>query len=139
MRFMIIVKNDPASEQIPPTREMFEAMGGYNQSLQDAGVLLAVDGLSGSKDGARVSFDKGKPTVKDGPFSEAKELIAGFWIIQVRSKDEATEWAKRIPFANGESVEVRRISELADFEGIMSPDDIAAEESLRSDLSSKPN
>ncbi|HEX4298740.1 MAG TPA: YciI family protein [Devosia sp.] len=119
MRFMVIVKSDPILEQTMPTREAFAAMGKYNQTLRDAGVLLALDGLSSSKDGARVTFSGNKPTVKDGPFTEAKELVAGFWIIQVRNKEEAVEWAKRIPFSNGESVEVRRISEAADFADIM--------------------
>jgi len=139
MRFMMIVKNDPASEQQMPTREMFEAMGKYNQTLRDAGVLLTLDGLSKSVDGAKVIFKDGKATVKDGPFTEAKELVAGFWIIQVRNKEEAVEWAKRIPFMSGESVEIRRISELSDFKDIMSPDAIAQEEAIRAETSGRPN
>jgi len=139
MRFMMIVKNDPASEQQMPTREMFEAMGKYNQTLRDAGVLLTLDGLSKSADGAKVTFKDGKATVKDGPFTEAKELVAGFWIIQVRNKEEAVEWAKRIPFMSGESVEIRRISELSDFKDIMSPDAIAQEEAIRAETSGRPN
>ena len=112
MRFMIIVKSRPELENVDPPPEMFEEMGKYNQSLVDAGILLAGEGLTGSKDGAIVTFRKGgKFEVKDGPFTEAKELVAGFWIIQVKSLDEAVEWAKRIPgFADGEHVEVRRVA-----------------------------
>jgi hypothetical protein len=139
MRFMIIVKNDPKSEQEMPQPEMFEAMGKYNQSLVDAGILLAAEGLSGSKDGAIVAFSKGKHTVKDGPFAEAKELVAGFWIIQVKSKDEAVEWAKRIPLGEGEAVEVRRVAEISDFEGVMPPETIAQEEAMRDELTKRAN
>ena len=134
MRFMIIVKSDPVSEQVVPTREMFETMDKYNQSLSDAGILLAYDGLTSSKDGAKVTFQNGKTTVKDGPFTEAKELVAGFWIIQVRSKEDAVEWARRIPFTDGGGVEVRRLAEAADFAGIMSPEAIAAEEAMRATM-----
>lgn len=135
MRFMVIVKNDPASEQTKPTKEAFAAMGKYNQQLRDAGVLLALDGLSSSKDGARVTFGgNGKATVKDGPFTEAKELVAGFWIIQVRDKQEAVEWAKRIPFMNGESVEIRRISEASDFADVMEPDHLERRKSMEADM-----
>ena len=141
MRFMIIVKMKPEQEGVAPDPSMFEDMGKYNQSLVDAGILLAAEGLSGSKDGAIVTFRKGgKFEVKDGPFTEAKELVAGFWIIQVKSLEEAVVWAKRIPgFADGESVEVRRIAEISDFEGVMSPEAIASEEAVRDQLSRKPN
>jgi hypothetical protein len=137
MRFMIIVKNDPETENTMPPPELFEQMSKYNQSLVDAGILLAAEGLSGSKDGALVSMKGGKLTVKDGPFSEAKELVAGFWIIQVRDLDEAIAWVKRIPFDEGGTVEVRRVSELSDFEGVMSPEAIAREEAIASGLSHK--
>jgi len=141
MRFMIIVKSRPELEGTPPPPEMFEEMGKFNQSLVDAGILLAAEGLSEAKDGAIVTFRKGgKFEVKDGPFTEAKELVAGFWIIQVKSLDEAIEWAKRIPgFADGEHVEVRRVAEISDFEGVMSPEAIASEEAVRDQLSRKPN
>src|SRR6185503_19952959 len=102
MRFMIIVKNDPKSENLTPSPEVFEQLGNFTQQLVDAGILLAAEGLSDSNDGAIVTFGKGRHTVKDGPFAEAKELVAGFWIIQVKSKDEAVEWAKRIPMGEGE-------------------------------------
>ena len=139
MRFMMIVKSDPVSEQQTPKAEDFEMMGKYNQTLRDAGVLLTLDGLSSSKDGAKVTFNNGKPTVKDGPFTEAKELVAGFWIIQVRSKEEAIEWAKRIPFSHGESVEIRRVAEASDFADIMSPSAMADEEAMRAEFSGKSN
>jgi hypothetical protein len=139
MRFMIIVKNDPKSEDQVPDPKMFERMGRYNQSLVDAGILLAAEGLSHSQDGAIVGFGKGKTTVKDGPFTEAKELVAGFWIIQVKSKDEAIEWAKRIPFDEGGEVEVRRVAELSDFDGIMSPETIAQEEAMRDAVAKRTN
>ena len=141
MRFMIIVKSRPELENVDPPPEMFEEMGKYNQSLVDAGILLAAEGLSGSKDGAIVTFRKGdKFEVKDGPFTEAKELVAGFWIIQVKSLDEAIEWAKRIPgFADGEHVEVRRVAEISDFEGVMSPEAIARERAMADHLSKKAN
>jgi hypothetical protein len=118
---------------------MYEEMGKYNQSLVDAGILLAAEGLTGSKDGATVTFKKdGKFEVKDGPFTEAKELVAGFWIIQAKSLDEAVAWAKRIPgFADGEHVEIRRVAEISDFEGIMSPETIAREQAVQDELNKK--
>lgn len=141
MRFMIIVKNSGATENVPPDPSMFDEMGKYNQSLVDAGILLAAEGLTGSKDGAIVTFRKGgKFEVKDGPFTEAKELVAGFWIIQVKSRDEAVEWAKRIPgFTDGETVEVRRVAEMSDFDDVMSPEAIAREEGWREQISNKSN
>jgi hypothetical protein len=139
MRYMIIVKNDPKTENTPPDPSMFEAMGKYNQSLADAGVLLAAEGLTASKNGALVTFAKGKVEVKDGPFSEAKELIGGFWILQVKSIDEALEWAKRIPFSHGETVEVRKVAESSDFEGVMPDDTLAQEKSLREQLARQNN
>jgi len=138
MRYMIIVKGTPEDEQAMPEPAMFEEMGRFNQSLADAGVLLAAEGLSPSKEGAVVSFNKGRTSVKDGPFSEAKELIGGFWIIQVKSLDDALAWARRIPFERGE-VEVRRVVESDDFEGVMSPEGVAQEKSLREQLANKTN
>ncbi len=141
MRFMIIVKSRPELENVEQPPEMYEEMGKYNQSLVDAGILLAAEGLTGSKDGAIVTFRKGgKFEVKDGPFTEAKELVAGFWIIQVKSLDDAVAWARRIPgFADGETVEVRRVAEISDFEGIMSPETIAQEEAMRDNIAKKAN
>jgi hypothetical protein len=118
-RYMIIVKGSYEDEVNPPPADfdqMLVDMGKYNQMLLDAGVMLAGEGLTQSKDGAKVQFGKGKPpTVKDGPFTEAKELVGGFWIIKADSLDEALGWAKQIPFDSGE-VEVRRVSETEDFE-----------------------
>src|SRR5207245_10756926 len=91
----------------------------YNESLQKAGVLLALDGLHPPSMGARVSFSGGKPRVTDGPFAEAKEVLGGYWMIQVKSRDEAIEWAKRCPASDNEVIEVRQVQELADF-----PDDV---------------
>jgi hypothetical protein len=131
MRFMIIIKNSGATENVEPTPEMFE----------DAGILLAGEGLSGSKDGAILTFRKGgKFEVKDGPFTEAKELVAGFWIIQVKNREEAVEWAKRIPgFADGETVEIRRVAEISDFADVMSPEALKAEEAMRDAIAGKAN
>ena len=136
MRYMIIVKGEAKDEQAMPDPAMFEEMGRFNQSLVDAGILLAAEGLSPSSQGAKVSFNHGKVAVKDGPFSEAKEIIGGFWIIQVRSLDDAVAWARRIPFEEGE-VEIRRVAESDDFEGTMSEQGIAQEKSLREQLAGK--
>ena len=115
MRFLVMVKVDPSIEQAEVKRSDLEAMGKYNQSLRDAGVLVTVDGLRNSDLGARVSYKDGKAIVTDGPFTEAKELVAGFWILKVKSKAEAIEWTRSIPFFHGESVEIRQIAEAEDF------------------------
>jgi hypothetical protein len=122
MRFMMMIKADARSEAgVLPDEKEFEAMGKYNAELIKAGVFLDGAGLQSSSKGAKVTFSRGKPTVVDGPFSEAKEIIAGFWIIQVKSKEEAIEWAKRCPFTtdrqfggDGE-IELRQVFEAADF------------------------
>ena len=119
MRFMLIVKASQESEAaVMPSEEMLAAMGKYNEELVKAGVLLAADGLQPSSKGARVRFAAGKPTVTDGPFAETKELIAGFWMIRVGSKEEAVEWVKRCPApmegGTGE-IEIRQVFELEDF------------------------
>jgi len=122
MRFMMIVKADKTTETgVLPTAKDLEVMGKYNEELVKAGVLLDAAGLQPSSKGARVSYQNGKPQVTDGPFAETKELIAGYWLIQVKSKQEAIEWAKRIPFDqlphNGRTaeVELRQFFELEDF------------------------
>ena len=106
-------------ESAPPNVELpvdrVEAMMKYNESLQKAGVLLALDGLHPLSMGARVSFTGGKPKVTDGPFAEAKEVLGGYWVIDVRSKEEAVEWAKRCPGADHEVVEIRQVQEMSDF------------------------
>ena len=132
MRFMIIVKATADSEAgIMPGPEVFEAMGKFNDELISAGVMLAGDGLYPSKDGARVTSKGGELTVKDGPFTETKELIAGFWIITAKDKEEALGWVKRIPFEDGETVELRRVYESADFADFAPPDLIEKEEAWR--------
>src|SRR5450631_756853 len=100
MRYMMIVKASVERDQAAqlPTEEQFAAMGKYNEELQKAGVLLDMSGLKPTSKGARVKYANGKVTVVDGPFVESKELVGGYWIIQVKSKEEAIEWAKRIPF-----------------------------------------
>lgn len=137
MRYMIIMNNDPKAEQQSPSPELFTAMSNYNKQLLDAGVLRALEGLSNSGHDARVTVAKGKHTVTDGPFTEAKELVAGFWIIEVRSKADALEWAKRMPSIEGATVEVRRVAEIDDFKATMPPDAIAQEELVRDGLAKR--
>src|ERR1043166_9022147 len=117
MKFMMIVKANKDSEAGKmPSEELLSAMGKYNEELMKAGVLLDLAGLQASSKGARIRFSGGKRTVIDAPFSETKELIAGYWIIQVKSKEEAIEWAKRVPAPHGEGedgeIEVRQVFEL---------------------------
>jgi len=115
MRFMMLVRADKMSESgALPDEKLLAAMGKYNEEMQKAGVLLDLSGLHPSRRGARVRFSGGKPSVTDGPFAEAKELVAGYWLIQVKSREEAIEWAKRVPFVDGE-VEIRQVFELNDF------------------------
>lgn len=116
MRVMVIVKASDESEAgIMPSQELMAAMGDYNEKLVKAGVMLAGEGLDRSAVGKRIRFEGKKRTVIDGPFTEAKELIAGFWVWQVKSMDEAVEWLKRAPFDGGEEVEIRRVFEADDF------------------------
>jgi len=119
MRFMMIVKASKESEAgMMPSKELVEAMGKFNEEMVKAGVLLAAEGLQASSKGARVKFSGATRTVIDGPFSETKELIAGFWLIQVKSKEEAIEWAKRSPnpHEHGETeIEIRKVFEASDF------------------------
>ena len=115
MRFMLIVKANKESEAgILPDEQGLADMAKFNEQMVKAGVMLAGDGLQASSKGARVKFDGSKRTVVDGPFAETKELIAGYWIVQVKSKEEAIEWVKRVPFQEGE-VEIRQVFELEDF------------------------
>jgi len=116
MRYMMIVKMTPTQEATTaPTDEDFASMGKYNDALIDAGVLLAAEGLQPSAMGFKVRKTEGKPTIIDGPFTETKELVAGFWIIQVKSHEEAVAWARRVPLNEGEEIEVRKIAEMSDF------------------------
>ncbi|MEO6391578.1 MAG: YciI family protein [Pyrinomonadaceae bacterium] len=122
MRFMVIVKASSESEAgAMPSTELLTAMGNYNEELVKAGVMLAGDGLHPSSKGARVRFAPGETTVIDGPFAETKELVAGFWIWKLNSKQEAIDWLKRAPFEDCE-VEIRQIFEMEDFGAEMTPE-----------------
>ena len=137
MRFMMIVKADQDSEAgVLPDRKLLTEMGKFNEELVKAGVLLAGEGLQPSSKGARVKFSGTRRTVTDGPFTETRELVSGFWLIQVKSKAEALEWAKRIPFERGE-VEIRQVSEAEDFGEALTPELRDAEEKLRARVGSK--
>ena len=118
MRFMMLMipkGYETAAPGAMPDAKAVEAMMKYNESLQKAGVLLALDGLHPPSMGARVSFSGGTPKVTDGPFAEAKEVLGGYWMIQVKSKEEAIEWAKRCPASNNEVIEIRQVQEFSDF------------------------
>jgi len=118
MRFMMLMiprGYETAAPGAMPDAERVAAMMRYNESLQQAGVLLALDGLHPPSMGARVSFSGGKPRVSHGPFAEAKEVVGGYWMIEVKSRDEAIEWATRCPASDNEIIEIRQVQELADF------------------------
>src|SRR5262245_47619329 len=118
MRFMVMVKsNEQEDSGEPPSTELLEAMSRYNEELVKAGVLLDANGLTPSADGALVQFTDGEPTVIDGPFTEAKELVAGYWVFEVKSLDEAIEWVKRVPASPDDEseIEIRQIIEGEDF------------------------
>src|SRR6266480_5980025 len=137
MRFMVIVKASKESEAgALPSRELLAEMGKFNEELAKAGVLLAAEGLQASSKGARVKFSGSKRTVIDGPFTESKELIAGFWLWQVKSLDEAVEWVKRCPNPHpGESeIEIRQVFEAADFGAEFTPELREQEERLRAQI-----
>jgi hypothetical protein len=114
MRFMMIMIPNISEENWGPTPEAVAAMSKYNDKLTQAGVLLALDGLQPTAKGARVVFSGGRPSVTDGPFTEAKEIIGGYWMIQAKSREEAVEWASRCPAADGDVIEVRQVYEMAD-------------------------
>jgi hypothetical protein len=138
MRFMIIVKADKNSEAgVMPTEKDLAEMGKYNEELAKAGIMLAGDGLHPSSKGARVRFEGKKRTVIDGPFAEAKELIAGFWIWQVKSREEAIEWLKRAPFDGGTEVELRQVFEAEDFGAEFTPELRKQEDRIRAQITSK--
>ena len=122
MRFLVMVKANKDSEAgVLPDERMLTEMGKFNDELVKAGIMLAGEGLQPSSKGARISYAGGKRTVRDGPFTETKELVAGFWIWQVKSRQEALEWAKRIPFQEGE-VEIRQVFEPEDFGEAFTPE-----------------
>jgi hypothetical protein len=140
MRFMVIVKASKESEAgALPSRKLLAEMGKFNEELVKAGVVLALEGLQASSKGARVKFSGSKRTVIDGPFTESKELIAGFWLWQVRSLDEAIEWVKRCPNPHeGESeIEIRQVFEAEDFGAEFTPELRKQEENIREKITSK--
>ncbi len=140
MRFMVMVKATKDSEAgVMPTSEMLTAMGKYNEELVKAGLLLAGEGLQPSSKGARVRFSGSKRTVVDGPFAETKELVAGFWILQVKSREEVIEWVKRCPnpMPGDSEIEIRQIFEAADFGEAYTPELRAAEEKMRQNAGGK--
>jgi len=138
MRCMVIVKADQGSEAgVLPDTELFEAMGKYNEELVKAGVMLATDGLLPSSRGARVRFEGKRRTVIDGPFAESKELVAGFWLWQVKSLAEAIEWLKRAPFDGGTEVEIRPLYETEDFGDTFTPELREREARLRAQLDNR--
>lgn len=140
MRFMVIVKADKKSEAGElPSEELMTAMGNFNEELVKAGVLLAGEGLHPSSKGARVKFSNGKASVIDGPFTETKELVAGFWLIQVKSKEEAIKWVKRVPVPpEGEGeIEIRQVFEMDDFGPEFTPELREQEERQRARIAAQ--
>ena len=138
MRFMVIVKANKDTEAgVMPSEQMLTEMGKYNEELVKAGVMLAGEGLQASSKGARVRFSGKKRTVIDGPFSETKELVAGYWLWQVRSKDEAIEWLKRAPFTDNEEVELRQVFEMEDFGAEFTPELREQEKRLMDEIKKK--
>jgi hypothetical protein len=137
MRFMVIVKANKETEAgVLPDQKILTEMGKFNEELAKAGIMLAGEGLQPSSKGARVRFNGSKRTVIDGPFSETKELVAGFWLWQVRSKEEAIEWLKRAPFQEGE-VEIRQVFEADDFGPAFTPELREQEERVRQQIAAK--
>jgi len=140
MRFMVMVKANADSEAgVMPSQDLLAAMGRYNDELVKAGVLLAAEGLQPSSRGARVKFSGAKRTVIDGPFAETKELVAGFWLIQVKSKAEAIEWVKRCPnpMEGDSEIEIRQVFEAEDFGAELTPELREQEERQRAALSAR--
>jgi hypothetical protein len=132
MRFMVLVPGNSESEAgAMPSTEILEAMTTYNEELVKAGVMLAGEGLQPTSKGAKVRFDGGERTVIDGPFTEAKELVAGYWIWECASREEAIEWLKRAPFGGGVEIELRQIFESDDFGEQLTPELREANERLR--------
>lgn len=139
MRYMVIVKATEETERgVLPTTEQLAEMGAFNEELVKAGVMLAGDGLTPSSQGARIRYDKdGGTTVVDGPFAETKELVAGFWILQVSSREEVLEWMRKAPFRDAE-IEVRRVAEAEDFGDNFTPELREQEERLRAESEQHP-
>ena len=140
MRVMVIVKASQASESgAPPDAKIFTEMGNFNEQLVKAGIMLSGEGLHTSAKGKRVHFSGTKRTVTDGPFTETKELIAGYWLWQVKSMDEAVEWVKRCPNPHNDDsdIEIRQVYEMEEFGDLLTPDARAQEERLRRELEKK--
>ncbi|MGH8495891.1 MAG: YciI family protein [Gammaproteobacteria bacterium] len=137
MRFMVIVKADKDSEAgVMPSEKLLTEMGKYNEALTKAGVMLAGEGLQASSKGARVRFSGKKRTVRNGPFPETEDLVAGFWLFKVESKEEAIEWAKRVPFEDGE-IEIRQVFEAEDFGAEFTPELRKQEERQRAQAAAR--
>jgi len=138
MRFMIMVRaNQDTEAGVLPSTELLTAMGKFNEELVNAGVMLAGEGLHPSSKGSRVTFGNGGVTVTDGPFTETKELIAGFWLWQVKSRQEAIDWLKRAPFDAGAELEIRQVFEAEDFGDNLTPEVREQEERLRAQTAAK--
>ena len=136
MRFMVMVPANKDSEAgVLPDQEILTKMGKFNEEMVKAGVMLAGEGLQASSKGARIKFSGGKTTVTDGPFTESKELIAGFWLLQVKNKDEAIAWMKRAPFDGGTVIEIRQVFEADDFGSNLTPELREQEARLRTQAS----
>jgi hypothetical protein len=140
MRFMIMVPASPESEAgVLPDATMLAAMGKFNEEMVKAGVMLAGEGLHATSKGARIRFSGGQATVVDGPFTESKELLAGYWLIQVKSKEEAIAWMKRAPFGEGTQLEIRQVYEAADFAPVdPTGEHRANEQKLREIVAARP-
>ena len=135
MRFMVLVPANADSEAgVLPDQEILTKMGKFNEEMVKAGVMLAGEGLQASSKGARITYSGGKTTVTDGPFTESKELIAGFWLIQVKNKEEAIAWMKRAPFGGGTVIEIRQVFESEDFGPEFTPELRAQEERQRAQI-----
>jgi hypothetical protein len=138
MRFMVIVPASKESEAgVMPDTKILTEMGKFNEEMVKAGVMLAGEGLQPSSKGARLTFSGGKTTVTDGPFTESKELIAGFWLIQVKSKDEAIAWMRRAPFDGGTTLELRQVFETEDFGPELTPELREQEDRMRQEAGYK--
>jgi len=139
MRFMVMVRATKASEAGDlPDEKLLSDMGKFNEALVKAGVMLAGEGLQPSSKGVRITYSGSKRSVTDGPFAETRELLAGFWMIDVKSRADAVAWASRVPFTDGEVVEVRQVFEASDFPAdVMPPEEAAREERLRDELQRK--
>jgi hypothetical protein len=138
MKFMVLVPADKQSEAgLMPDEKLLSAMMKFNEEMVKAGVMLAGEGLHPTSKGARIRYEGSKRTVIDGPFTDSKELIAGFWLIQVKSREEAIEWMKRAPFDGGTQIEIRQVHEMEDFGAAATPELRAKEEELRAQVASK--